>query len=86
MSIITSVFGTHSEREVKRINPIVDKVMSLDEEFSNLSDAEINISIAADGKTTISEKVNTLDDEYLELYIDDKYIQFHLVLQGIQHL
>ncbi|MCQ2466090.1 MAG: preprotein translocase subunit SecA [Clostridia bacterium] len=41
MSILSSVFGTHSEREVKRINPIVDKVMALDEEFSKLSEAEL---------------------------------------------
>ena len=26
MSVFTKIFGTHSEREVKRIIPIVDKI------------------------------------------------------------
>ena len=28
MSLIDKIFGTHSEREVKRIEPIVDKIMN----------------------------------------------------------
>ena len=29
MNVIEKVFGTHSERELKRIRPIVDKIESL---------------------------------------------------------
>ncbi len=41
MSIITSIFGTHSERELKRIYPIVDKIESLRDEMVALSDEEL---------------------------------------------
>ena len=38
MSIITKMFGTHSERELKRIYPLVDKVESLRDSMMALSD------------------------------------------------
>lgn len=31
MGLIQKLFGTHSDRELKRIYPIADKVMALDE-------------------------------------------------------
>ena len=34
MGLIESIFGTHSDHELKRINPIVDKVFSYEEEYS----------------------------------------------------
>ena len=60
MSIATNLFGTHSERELKRIYPLVDKVESYDEAFTKLSDDELK------GKTKEFkerlEKGETLDD------------------------
>ena len=41
MSLITKLFGTHSERELKRIQPLVDKVLSYDEAMQALSDDEL---------------------------------------------
>ena len=41
MNIFTKLFGTHSDREIKLIMPLVDKVMSYEEEFSKLSDAQL---------------------------------------------
>ena len=41
MGIIESIFGSHSDHELKRINPLVDKVMSYEEEFSKLSDHDL---------------------------------------------
>ena len=38
---LNSIFGDYSEREVKRIQPIVDKIMALDEEISKLSDEKL---------------------------------------------
>ena len=32
------IFGTYSERELKRIYPIRDKVLSLEEQYSKMSD------------------------------------------------
>ena len=41
MSIFESIFGTHSEKEIKRITPLVDKVVALDESMQALSDDEL---------------------------------------------
>ena len=41
MSLITKIFGTHSEREVKRIMPIVEKIEALGEKYSKMTDAEL---------------------------------------------
>ncbi len=41
MNIIEKVFGTHSERELKLISPIVDKIESLRPEMGALSDEEL---------------------------------------------
>ena len=35
------LFKTYSEKEVKRIKPIVDKINGLEEEISKLSDSEL---------------------------------------------
>ncbi len=41
MSLYEKIFGTYSQRELKRVKPIADKVMALDEEMQKLSDAEL---------------------------------------------
>ena len=41
MGIISSIFGTHSDHEIKRIMPTVNKVMELDESFQKLTDEEL---------------------------------------------
>ncbi len=41
MSIFTKMFGTHSERELKRIEPIVDRIESLRPDMLALSDDEL---------------------------------------------
>jgi preprotein translocase subunit SecA len=38
MGFFSKIFGTYSEKEIKRILPIVDKINSLEEEISKLSD------------------------------------------------
>ncbi|MBR3517275.1 MAG: DEAD/DEAH box helicase, partial [Lachnospiraceae bacterium] len=40
-SLIDKIFGTHSERELKRIKPIVDKIESLRPQMQALSDEEL---------------------------------------------
>ena len=39
--MIEKVFGTHSERELKRIEPIVDKIESYRDTMRALSDEEL---------------------------------------------
>ncbi|MBQ7982009.1 MAG: preprotein translocase subunit SecA, partial [Clostridia bacterium] len=41
MSIITKIFGTYSERQVKKIMPILAKVNSLADKYKAMSDAEM---------------------------------------------
>ena len=41
MGILSKFVGTHSEREVKRVLPIVDKIESLEPDFEKLSDEEL---------------------------------------------
>ena len=38
MGLITKLFGTTSEREVKRLKPLVDQIEALEETFKQLSD------------------------------------------------
>ena len=33
MGLITKLFGTRSEREIKKIAPLVDKILSMEEEY-----------------------------------------------------
>ena len=46
MSLFTRLFGTRSEREVKKLNPIVDKIDALEEEYRALTDAELKAKTA----------------------------------------
>jgi len=41
MSIFTSLFGTHSEQEIKRVRPILNKILSLRDTMMALSDEEL---------------------------------------------
>ena len=41
MGLFDKIFGTYSEKEVKRIRPIVDKINSLEPEISKLTDKEL---------------------------------------------
>ena len=54
------IFGTHSERELKKIYPIADKVMALDDEFRKLTDAELRAK--TDEFKTRYQNGTSLDD------------------------
>ena len=41
MGLLEKIFGTHSEHELKRIYPIVDRIEALDEEMQKLTDEEL---------------------------------------------
>ncbi|MCR5485303.1 MAG: preprotein translocase subunit SecA [Clostridiales bacterium] len=41
MGLLKKLFGSYSEKEVKRIRPILNKVLALEEEYSALSDEEL---------------------------------------------
>ncbi|MBR2934610.1 MAG: preprotein translocase subunit SecA, partial [Oscillospiraceae bacterium] len=41
MSLITKLFGTRSQRELKSIEPLVNKIEALEDEYKALSDAQL---------------------------------------------
>ena len=41
MGLIKKIFGDYSSKEVKRINPIKEKVLALEDEYSKLSDTQL---------------------------------------------
>ncbi len=41
MGLFTKLFGTPSEREVKKLRPTLDKILALEEEYANLPEAEL---------------------------------------------
>lgn len=41
MGLLDKIFGTYSEREVKRIEPVVDKIEALAPEYAKLTDEEL---------------------------------------------
>ena len=66
MSIFSKIFGTHSQHEVKRIIPIVDKIEALAPEFEKLTDDELKAK-TPEFKARL-EKGETLDDLLPEAY------------------
>ena len=60
MNVVEKVFGTHSERELKRIYPIADKVESLRDSMMALSDEELKNKTKEYKKRY--EEGETLDD------------------------
>ena len=66
MSLLSKVFGTHSEREVKRILPLVDKIEALGPEYEKLSDEELKAK-TPEFKERLANG-ETLDDLLPEAY------------------
>ena len=60
MGLVSKIFGTRSQRELKKIQPLVDKILAMEEEYKALSTSELQ------GKTAIFkeryENGETLDD------------------------
>ncbi|MCI8748956.1 MAG: preprotein translocase subunit SecA [Lachnospiraceae bacterium] len=66
MSLISKIFGTHSQHEVKRIIPIVDKIEALAPEYEKLSDEELKAK-TPEFKERLANG-ETLDDILPEAY------------------
>ncbi len=58
--LLEKLFGTYSQRELKKIQPIVDKVLAYEDEYKALSDSEL-INKTAEFKERLSAG-ETLDD------------------------
>jgi len=60
MGLITKLFGTYSERELKQIYPIVDKIEAMEPEYQAMSDAQLTAK-TTEFKRRLAEG-ETLDD------------------------
>ncbi len=66
MGFIDKIFGTHSERELKMIYPIADRIEALEPEFEKLSDDELkNKTVEFKNRLKNGE---TLDDLLVEAF------------------
>ena len=66
MSIFEKIFGTHSERELKKIMPIVEKIQSMQDSMGAMSDEELKAQTVKFRKAL--EEGKTLDDILPEAY------------------
>ena len=66
MSLFSKIFGTHSQHEVKRILPIVDKIEALAPEFEKMTDEELQAK-TPEFKERLANG-ETLDDILPEAY------------------
>ncbi len=66
MGLFTKLFGTYSQREIKKLQPTVDKILALEEEYAALSEDALK------GKTTQLkarlEEGESLDDILVEAF------------------
>ena len=47
MGLLTKIFGNYSEKEIKRIIPIKDKVLELESKYSPMTDSELKAQTPA---------------------------------------
>ncbi len=60
MGLLTKIFGTRSARELKKIQPLVDKILALEEPYSKISEEELR-GKTAQFKARLAQG-ETLDD------------------------
>ncbi len=60
MAFLEKLFGTYSDKELKKINPLADKVLQLESTYSNMSDSELQSTTPALKQRL--ENGETLDD------------------------
>lgn len=81
MKIIEKIFGNYSDKEIKKVLPTVNKIMSLDEEMSKLTDSELQ------NKTTyFIDKLNngsSLEDILVEAFAVVREASFRVL--GMKH-
>ena len=66
MGLLTKIFGTHSQREIKKIRPVVDKILALEESYGALSEEELK------GKTALF-KQRLADGESLDAILPEAF-------------
>ncbi len=64
--LLDKIFGTHSQREIKKIMPLVEKIEALDSEYAKLSDKDLRAK--TDEFKKRHEDGETLDDLLVEAF------------------
>ncbi len=89
-NLVKKVFGDPSEREVKRLQPVVNEINALAPEFERMSDDELRGQTDA-FRATLAERVGTLRDdlarareEWLREPDSDAQIQLRLEVQRLE--
>ena len=57
MSFFEKLFGSFSDKELKRINPIKDKVLALEPEMAKLTDEQLQAKIGSGRITGTYDRV-----------------------------
>jgi preprotein translocase subunit SecA len=78
MNVIEKVFGTHSERELKRIEPIVKKIESYRDEMGKLTDEELK-------KKTAEFKKRVADGTSLDAILPEAYAVVREATKRVLH-
>ncbi len=81
MSIFTKIFGDYSSREVKRVKPIQEKVLSYEEEYSKLTDEQLKAK-TPEFKERLA-KGETLDDILPEAFATCREASWRVL--GMKH-
>ncbi|MGB4588740.1 MAG: preprotein translocase subunit SecA [Clostridiaceae bacterium] len=81
MGLLDKVFGTYSEREVKRVMPLVEKIEALDAEYQKLSDEELKNKTPEFKKRF--ENGETLDDLLPEAFATVREASWRVL--GMKH-
>ena len=66
MGLLAKIFGTHSQREMKKIRPLVDKILALEGEYQALSEEALK-NKTAEFKARLANG-ETLDDILVEAF------------------
>ena len=81
MSLITKIFGTYSEKQIKKIIPVVDKIEALDAEYSAMSDEALR-GKTAEFKNRLKNG-ETLDDILFDAFAVCREAAFRVL--GMKH-
>lgn len=81
MGFLEKIFGTYSDKELKKIKPSVDKILSLDENMSRLSDSELQ-NKTVEFKNRL-QKGETLDDILPEAFAVCREASYRVL--GMKH-
>ena len=79
--ILEKILGSYSDRELKRIRPIADKVMALEDEYKNLSEQELKAKTDEFKKRLASGE--TLDDLLPEAFATVREASWRVL--GMRH-